>query len=43
MELPIPSQIVIHDYRADNKSSTEPESLKILQWNVERNYGLNLH
>ncbi|KAG0750466.1 hypothetical protein G6F57_003771 [Rhizopus arrhizus] len=38
MELPIPSQVVIHDYRADNKSSTEPESLKILQWNVERNY-----
>ncbi|KAI8884393.1 hypothetical protein K501DRAFT_81060 [Backusella circina FSU 941] len=37
MKLPAPGEIVIHDYRP--KEPIEPnESLKVLQWNIERNY-----
>lgn len=35
--LPSPGDIVIHDYRPQEKPIVN-ESLKVLQWNVERNY-----
>lgn len=38
MSLPLPGQVVIHDYRPTEKPIV-PEALKIFQWNIERNYG----
>lgn len=38
MTLPLPGEIVIHDYRPQEKPTVN-ESLKVFQWNVERNYG----
>ncbi|KAI8367759.1 Endonuclease/exonuclease/phosphatase [Blakeslea trispora] len=35
--LPKPGEIIIHDYRPEEQP-TPRESLKVLQWNVERNY-----
>lgn len=37
-QLPLPGQVVIHDYRPDVKPVVN-DGLKVLQWNVERNYG----
>lgn len=37
--LPLPGEIVIHDYRPQEKPIVN-ESLKVLQWNIERNYGI---
>jgi hypothetical protein len=39
--LPTPGELVIHDYRTD-KQVTVQESLKVFQWNIERNYGKSL-
>jgi hypothetical protein len=38
IHLPSPGELVIHDYRT-NKPVAVHESLKVLQWNIERNYG----
>ncbi|KAG1059385.1 hypothetical protein G6F42_028339 [Rhizopus arrhizus] len=35
--LPSPGDIVIHDFRPQEKPMVN-ESLKVLQWNIERNY-----
>lgn len=37
--LPLPGEIVVHDYRPQEKPIVN-ESLKVLQWNIERNYGI---
>lgn len=36
--LPKPGEIVVHDFRLSEKPLVG-ESLKVFQWNVERNYG----
>lgn len=36
--LPKPGDIVVHDFRPSEKPNVQ-ESLKVFQWNVERNYG----
>lgn len=36
--LPKPGEIVVHDFRPSEKPIVG-ESLKVFQWNVERNYG----
>lgn len=41
MGLPLPGELVIHDYRPIEKP-IEKEALKVFQWNIERNYGINL-
>ncbi|CEG75816.1 hypothetical protein RMATCC62417_10800 [Rhizopus microsporus] len=38
MELPTPGQIVTYDYRTTESQVNQVQDLKILQWNVERNY-----
>ncbi|KAI8092145.1 uncharacterized protein B0P05DRAFT_524926 [Gilbertella persicaria] len=35
--LPVPGQVIVHDYRPEEKPVVT-ESLRVLQWNVERNY-----
>ncbi|CAO3631731.1 unnamed protein product [Mucor hiemalis] len=35
--LPKPGDIVVHDFRPSEKPNVQ-ESLKVFQWNVERNY-----
>jgi hypothetical protein len=38
VSLPLPGDIVIHDFRPSENPIVN-ESLKVFQWNVERNYG----
>lgn len=35
--LPNPGELLIYDYR-DTRAQATTESIKVLQWNVERNY-----
>lgn len=37
-QLPQPGQVIIHDYRPEHKPVVN-DGLKVLQWNIERNYG----
>lgn len=39
MSLPLPGELVIHDFRPAKKP-LEKEALKLFQWNIERNYGM---
>lgn len=39
--LPMPGEIVKHDFREPGATVTSPASLKIVQWNIERGYKLH--